>query len=190
MIQKNNDLTNSNGNGQIPRVANVEIEFSNPPALDEVKWNIIVGKNGDRLRVIENPDVEMLFAGENAGLLFSVYPTVEHIKKPDEIELTVRTAYVKRQSTKPDWNTIAQDIKESGTRMTAKVLMRPDEVDTFLSAAAPVMARRGEWRIVEFLLGDEVIGNFLSWGEGLCEFNLWTKRFAMTDDDNRIVNKS
>ena len=67
--------------------------------------------------------------------------------------------------------------------------MRPDEVDTFLSAAAPVMARRGEWRIVEFLLGDEVIGNFLSWGEGLYEFNLWTGSLTVTDDD-RIVNKS
>lgn len=177
MIQNNN------------KIANVEIGFSTPPALDAVKWKIIVGQNGNRLRVIEDANVEMLFPGENAGLLFSVYPTVEHLLKPDEVELTVRTAYIKRESTRLDWSTLAQDIKESGMRMTARVLLRSDEVDTFLSAAAPVMARRGEWRIVEFLLGDEVIGNFLSWGEGLYEFNLWTGSLNVTDDD-RIVNKS
>ncbi len=161
---------------QLPEIASVEIDFPTPqPSLDDVKWHIIVAKNGDRPRVIDNPDVEMLFPGENAGLLFSAYPTMEYIKNPDDLELTVRTAYVKRNSTKnvpDDWETFAQDVKASGIKMTVKILLRKDDVDTFLSAAAPVMARHGEWRIVELLLDDDEIGSYRSWGKGLYGFDL------------------
>lgn len=170
--------TRNNRHVQSPEVASVELEFSTPPALDNVKWHIIAGKNGDRLRVIEDPDVEMLFAGENAGLLFSVYPTAEHLMEPAEVELTVRTAYVKGGTGKSDWNTLARDIKESGVRMTARILLHQDEVVTFCDAVSSVMARHGECRCAEFQLGDGIIADYVSSGDNLWEYNFYTSVYS------------
>lgn len=166
MIQNNN------------KIANVEIEFSTPPALDDIKWHIIAHKNGDRIRVIEATDMEMLFAGEKAGLLFSVYPTAEHLMEPDEVELTVRTAYVKGGTGKSDWNTLARDIKESGVRMTARILLHQDEVVTFCDAVSSVMARHGECRCAEFQLGDGIIADYVSSGDNLWEYNFYTSVYS------------
>ena len=160
----------NNRHGQLPEAASVELEFSTPPALDDVNWHIIVGKNGDRLSVIEDADVEMLFARENAGLLYSMYSTVEHLMEPDEVELTVCTAYVKGENDKSDWSALATDIKESGMRMTARVLLRLDEVVTFCDAISSVMARQGECRCAEFMLGDEIIADYVSSGDNLWEY--------------------
>ena len=131
-----------------------------------------MGYDGDRVRVIEHPDADMLFSGANAGLLFSVYPTVERDREPNEIELTVRTGYVKGECDGPDWGHLAQKIKESGMNMTVRVLLRPDDVDDFFVEIPSEMARRGECRRAEFLLGDEVIADYLSSGDQW-EFQRW-----------------
>ena len=151
----------------------LEVLFdSNPPReIDEVRWNILVGKEGDQVRVINRPDVEMLFAGVDGGLLFAVYPAEDRLREPYEVELTVRAAYIKGEADGPDWNTLAQEIKASGRNMTTRVLLHTDEVEDFCDAASLEMARRGECRWVEFLLGDKVIANFLSSGERLWEYH-------------------
>ena len=139
--------------------------------LGEVRWSILVGKEGDRVRVIDRPEVEMLFAGVNAGLLFSVYPTAERLREPNEVELTVRTAFIKGEADGPDWSNLTQKIKASGMNMTTRVLLRSDEVVDFCDAASLELARRGECRWVEFLLDDKVIANYLSSGDKLWEYN-------------------
>lgn len=73
-------------------VVDIDFSFNEPPKLEEIQWSILVGKENNRVRIIEHPDREMLFPGVNAGLLYSVYPTVKRYKNPNEVELTVRAA--------------------------------------------------------------------------------------------------
>lgn len=96
-------------------VVDIDFGFNEHPKLEEIQWSILVGKENDRVRIIEHPDKEMLFPGVNAGLLYSVYPTVKRYKNPNEVELTVRAAYTKGKAAGPDWNSIAGWIKATGT---------------------------------------------------------------------------
>ena len=65
----------------------VDFYFNEPPKLEEIQWSILVGKENNRVRIIEHPDREMLFPGVNADLLYSGYPTVKRYKKPNGIHL-------------------------------------------------------------------------------------------------------
>lgn len=146
-------------------INDVVIEFTTPLTMEGIRWNIIVRRNGNNLRIIENADVGMLFPGANAGLLYSVYPTVKRYKKPNEVELTVRAAYTMGKAAGLDWNSIAGWIKATGTKTTTRVLVDLDRVVDFCDAISFELPRRGECRLVEFLLGDTMIADYISSGE-------------------------
>lgn len=146
-------------------INDVVIEFTTPPTMEGIRWNIIVRRNGNNLRIIENADVGMLFPGANAVLLYSVYPTKEHLMEPNEIELSIRTAFIKGDTDDGTLPNLSQKIKESGMRNTTRVLIHSDDVVVFLNAILPAMARRGECRWAEILMSDNVIADHLSSGE-------------------------
>jgi hypothetical protein len=146
-------------------VVDIDFNFNEPPKLEEIQWSILVGKENDRVRIIEHPDREMLFPGVNAGLLYSVYPTAKRYKNPNEVELTVRAAYAKGKAAELDWNSIPEWIKATGTITTTRVLVDLDKVVDFCDAISLELSRRGECRLVEFLLGDKMIADYISSGE-------------------------
>lgn len=143
----------------------VDFYFNEPPKLEEIQWSILVGKENNRVRIIEHPDREMLFPGVNAGLLYSGYPTVKRYKKPNEVELTVRAAYAKGKAAGLDWDSIPEWIKATGTITTTRVLVDLDKVVDFCDAISLELSRRGECRLVVFLLGDKIIADYISSGE-------------------------
>lgn len=153
-------------------IQDVTIEFKEPRKMSETRWYILVNKNDNRLRVIKDANVDMLFAGRNAGLLFSVYPTTEHLREPNMVELTVCTAYLKGETSMSNWDTLPQKIKESGVNTTIRILIPLDQTDDFFDAIPSGMARRGECRWAEFLLDDAVIANYLSSGKQW-DFERW-----------------
>lgn len=146
-------------------VVDFDFGFNEPPKLEEIQWSILVGKENDRVRIIEHPDTEMLFPGVNAGLLYSVYPTVKRYKTPNEVELTVRAAYTKGKAAGLDWNSIAGWIKATGTITTTRVLVDLDKVVDFCDTISFELPRRVECRLVEFLLGDKMTADYISSGE-------------------------
>lgn len=159
----------------------MRLEFFNDPnaahEIDKVRWTILIGKEGDRVRVTEQPKMEMLFSGVNAGLLFPVSPIAERSMEPNEIELTVRTTYIKGETDELDWDSLTQKIRESGTNRATQVLLYSDEVVDFCDAISLELAQRGECRLVEFLLGDEVIANYLSSGERDWSYEFYNQEF-------------
>ena len=49
-------------------VVDIDFSFNEPPKLEEIQWSILVGKENDRVRIIEHPDGEMLFPGVQTTL--------------------------------------------------------------------------------------------------------------------------
>ena len=40
-------------------VVDIDFSFNEPPKLEEIQWRILVGKENDRVRIIEHPDREI-----------------------------------------------------------------------------------------------------------------------------------